>query len=300
MAVTHRFSADHLGPLAAPPALASQPSAEELDAAIVGLLELQRDAWISLATDGELRRRYGLGGVSRLDEMRFVAARSGMSRKLRIPRAGAGAAIADADELTALAAAGASYLQLDGCAYAPLLRRASREALRTAGRDPERELARLLEQDCAVLSRVRRDAAVRIAVAFHDVDDTGAAPFAFDLEPAAAERALHGLPVDRFLFDCGGVDEASDCGFLALLPAGAEAVLGMIDAAAGHLPDADDIVRRIDIAAQVIDTDRLALSPRFGLAAALAPMAPQAAWERQARVLDLLMDASSRAWGLEV
>jgi 5-methyltetrahydropteroyltriglutamate--homocysteine methyltransferase len=239
--------------------------------------------------------------VSRTDEMRFIAAWSGMPCKLRIPRAGTGAAIADAAELTALAAAGASYLQLDGCAYAPLLRRASRAALRAAGRDPERELAHLLAQDAAVLQRVRRDAAgVKIAVAFHDVADTGAAPFAADLEPAAAERVLHELPVDRFLFDCGGVDEAPDFGFLELLPAGAEAVLGMVDSAAGRLPDADDVVRRIDVAAQVIDTDRLALSPRFGLAAALAPLAPLAAWERQARVLDLLMDASSRAWGLEI
>jgi hypothetical protein len=198
--------------------------------------------------------------------------------------------------LIALMDVGVRYVQLDGSAYLPLMRKAGREALVGQGRDPDREVAERLARDRAVLDSVARPPDAKLGVCFHKVDDPRGAWFQDDLDPAAVEMVLHGLPVERFLFDCGAA-AGDDFAFLRRLPPAAEAVLCMIDADR-PLPDADAIVRRVDTAARVIDTDRFALAPRRGLSA-LPGETPQAAWDRQRGVLEFLMDAASRAWAMD-
>lgn len=310
MAVSKRFPADHLGPLVPPPEfleqLARSPgcvSNEAFDAAIDAVAKQQGDCWVSHVTDGELRRRYGSAAVDPLRELVALRRHTTMLPKVRLPRPVGGGdaplAIGRPEELLALVAEGARYLQLDGRAYAPLMQRASRDALRVRGIDPDRCIDALLALDRTVLDQLPDDSGVKVAACFHDVEDPASWVFGVDLDEAAAERVLHGLPVHRFVIDCGGCESVQDFAFLRHLPGAAEVTLGLIDVLGDELPAEDTLVRRIDAAGQVIDTDRFALSPRHGLSLLGSGRDPAEAWERQHEVLFLLMDSASRAWGID-
>lgn len=311
MAVSKRFPADHLGPLLPPPefaalvAAATGPApAEALDDAVAAVARQQGDCWVSHATDGELRRRFGApGAVDPLAELQALKRVTPMLPKLRLPRPAAAngkpAPIAQRAQLAALIDAGVRYLQLDGRAYLPLMQRGARNVLRAQGTDPDQRIAELLAADAAVLDKLVGDSGVKVAVCFHDIESAASQPFAADLDAAAAERVLHGLPVARFILDCGGCETAEDFAFLRRLPGSAEVSLGLVDALGAALPTEDELVSRIDAAAEVIDTDRFALSPRHALSLLASGRDPAEAWERQRQALYLLMDTASRAWGID-
>lgn len=307
MAICHRYPADHPGPLFPPPAfvralqeLDGDALVHALDQAVLATLEQQRDDRISLATDGELRRSFPLHGTDLVEEVRFARALTDMPVKVRVPRPVSASsyspnAIADVRTLQALIDAGANYIQLDGMAYAPLIHRRSREALAVRGTDPDRRIGALLAQDVEALLSLERDIGVKMTVCFHDVADDSVAPFGEDLDPDAARRVLYGLPVDRFMFDCGPADE-SDVSFLRLVPDDMEVVLGLIDVRSRDLPDVDTLMRRIERAAKYVDRRRLALSTRHAISAA-GSADPDECWAHQARLLALLHLASRQAWG---
>ncbi|MDE1147955.1 MAG: hypothetical protein PW843_15245 [Azospirillaceae bacterium] len=307
MAISKRFPADHHGPLLPPPGLAqawaTNPGAQLADLAdeaVVGVLKQQRDSWISVVTDGELRRRPGTA-PDVVAEARFLTGHTDLAAKIRVPReAGRGGepgAIVAPGILPALLDLSVRYIQLDGAAYGPLIHQAGRQALLAQGVDPDRRLEGLLDRDRAALRGVEDVTGVKVAVCLHDVADLTAAPFQQGLDFVAAEKVLHGLAADRFLFDCGR-DADDDFAFLGLAPAHVDLVLGLIDGQATHLPDPDELVARIDAAAAVVDTDRLSLSPRHGLYP-VAGQDPAAGWARQKAVFDLLLDGASRAWGID-
>lgn len=309
MAVSRRFPTDHHGALLPPPAffaaapgLSGTALEEAIDRAVEELLILQQDVWISLATDGELRRRYRAGGESAracdpAAEAAFIFAHGPMTPKLCLPRREGASGTADGETIRRLLEMGVRYIQIDGSAYTPLVHKAGREAIRAAGGDPDARLAEHIAADAAVLGALRPEEGVKLALCLHDRHDAATAPFAQDLDPAAAERLFHGVGANRFLFDCGRAAKG-DFAFLSLLPAEADAVLGLFDAHAAQLPDPDALVALIDGAAAVIDTDRLSLSPRHALTVG-AGGSPEAAWDRQKEVLDYLLDVATRAWGID-
>lgn len=294
MAVSKRFAADHCGPLALAPQFAGQDlTGDLLDQAVIAAIHLQRDCWFTFATDGEIRRL--AGPADPVAELQFLAAHTPWMTKIRIPRE-AGGAIASRATLEAVIAGGVSYIQLDASPYAQLMHNAGRAALAAEGGNPDELIERLLDSDNSLIAGLDTAHGVTIAAALHDVLDRRAAPFADDLNQAAAWKILHGLKLDRFLVDVGS-DPDVDFGFLSLFPEQVQIVLGLIDTRAS-LPGPDDLVERIDRAAQVVDTDRFALSPRHGFA--LEPGEdPATLWSRQRQVLDLVLEAYSRAWGID-
>lgn len=302
MAISIRCPADHHGPLVPPPDFAiraprlpAEELAPALDEACRRVIAQQEESWISVVSDGELRRRF-LPGSAKLDvEASFLVGNTDLRTKVRVPRQ-EGAAL-DGGLLAKLIDLGVGYLQLDGSIYSPLLRKTERSALRAQGQDPDALLTELLERDREGLAHLRSNEQFKLAIAWHDPMNLASVPFGEDLDFAAAEALFHALPVARHCFDCGP-DPTSDLSFLRLLPDQTEAVLGMIDVTGPDLVDADEIVARIDQAAEAIDTDRLSLSPRHGLKAELLGD-PKAAWEFQGKLLYLLLDASSRAWGID-
>ena len=294
MAVSKRFPTDHHGPLLPPPDFAgaiatlSGPALHEaIDAARRQLLVLQQDAWISLASDGELMRRFA-GRIDPLAEARFAAANSPAAPKVRLPATPAGAPMTDTATLRGLLQAGARYIQLDGSGYAPLLRK---------GAQAGEELKRRIAADAAVLAPLELEDGIKIAVCLHDPGDLASRPFAENLDQGAAETLFHTLGANRYIFDCG-TDARRDFGFLSLLPESAGAALGLFDAGAAALPDPEALVAEIDRAGRIIDTNRLAVIPRHSLAQAIE-MAPAAAWDRQKHVLDYILDVATRAWGID-
>lgn len=299
MAVSKRCPADHNGPLIPHPSFAEAFAAgtlagDDLDKAIVRLIELQQDSWVSVVTDGELRRTAML--FDPVAEARFLAANTDLCIKVRAPHAGA-RGIADPCQIENLLKAGANYVQFDGSAYAPLIGKQSRAALKANGTDPDAEIARLLALDAAVFKGTPRSEDVKFAVAFHDVTDLSTKGFAHDIDLDAAASVLEGLPVSRFIIDCGP-EETPDFSFLSIMPEDAMVVLGLVDGNAAKAPDAKSVFEKIDAASRVLDTDRFALSTRHGFYRRPDEDA-QAAWDRQAKMLTLLLDASSRAWGID-
>jgi methionine synthase II (cobalamin-independent) len=236
-------------------------------------------------------------------EAQAVVRQTPQAVKVRVPRQAT-----TTQTLEGLMELGVRYIQLDGAAYAPLLHKASRAALAQPGASADDQLQTLLAQDTALLKALQRKPGVKLAMAFHDVTQVAPQGFAADLDEAATERVFQALTLDRFIFDAGpdaapgGAGAPRDYGFLRLLPADVQVVLGLIDVSTRTLPDPDDLVREIDTAAEVIDTDRLALAPRHALTVAstlATDEEAEAAWRYQGEVMELLLDASSRAWGID-
>lgn len=299
MASGRRFACDQTGSLVAPPWLPARASTADLDVALAELLTLQRDCWLGLATDGQLWRLVD-DAPPLVERVRRAAGLSPLPLKVALPADPSDGGLVDEVLVRTVLEAGASYVQLDGRAYWALMHGATRRAMQSTGLDPDRLMALRLERDRARLIALPRDERTKLAVCFHDPEDPAAPPFAVDLDADAARTVLHGLPVDRYHFDAGGPQgRAAGYGFLALAPEAAEVALGLIDAGAPNLPHADELVAQLDLAARVIDADRLSLCPRHGLGT-LASIGPEAAWTRQRDVLELLMDAASRAWGLDL
>ncbi len=291
MAISTRCLTDHHGPLIPPPAFqdAGAPlTGKALEDAVRELVTLLSDHWISVVTDGELAR--GGSSADPVAEVRRLAALTDGRVKVRVPRASATTMI-EAHTLKSLLDAGCGYLQLDGAAYAPLLKKSARGA----GKDAQIEV--MLAADAAVLGQFNVEPdAVKIAVCFHDPADLSSRPFADDLDLDATARVLRGLKVNRFIFDCGS--GTPDYGFLKLLPGDTQAALCLVDGNADQPEDADSVLQRILPATKVIDTDRLALGMRHGFYRRPG-QDPHEAWARQSKVLTLLLDASSRAWGID-
>ncbi|MBL4811487.1 MAG: hypothetical protein JKX69_03815 [Rhodobacteraceae bacterium] len=95
------------------------------------------------------------------------------------------------------------------------------------------------------------------------------------------------LAADRYIF---AINAGDDVSALAKLPEDSIAVLGLIDPAGGQ--SNDDILDLIDVAAEVLDQERLALTVRDGFDAVHA--------DSQQKVLYQLAEVSDIFWGLAV
>lgn len=303
MAVSTRCLTDHHGPLIAPQVFATLAKTLEGDAleeakkqAIVELAELQQDNWISVVTDGELNR-IGSSSIDAISEAKYLKSQTDLLVKIRLPRFSE-SVMADKASIVSLLDLGVGYIQLDGAAYAPLIHKAEREFIKSQGGDPDRLLAEMLEADNEVLkSIILPNEDIKIAVCFHDISDLNGEDFADDLDKESAEKLLNELAIKRFIFDCG-VSDQPDFSFLTLLPEDCEVVLCLLDGNVEDIADPDDILDKILQASKIIDTDRFALATRHGFYAR-EDMTPKAAWEHQEEVLTILMDAASRAWGID-
>src|SRR5690606_4965307 len=82
---------------------------------------------------------------------------------------------------------------------------------------------------------------------------------------AMAEKLFGELRCDRLLLE---YDDARSGGFepLRFVPADRAVGLGLVSTKRAELESRDEILRRIEEAAQFVDVDRLALSPQCGFA----------------------------------
>jgi 5-methyltetrahydropteroyltriglutamate--homocysteine methyltransferase len=80
-----------------------------------------------------------------------------------------------------------------------------------------------------------------------------------------AERLFATVAVDRFLLEYDD-ERAGDFGPLRFMPDSKNVVLGLVTSKSPTLESPDQLRRRVDEAAKLIDLDRLALSPQCGFA----------------------------------
>jgi methionine synthase II (cobalamin-independent) len=176
-----------------------------------------------------------------------------------------------AAEVTDLFDHGVAVVQLNAAAYADHL-------------DDPAALTPLLELDRALLAGVRRPDGARLGLR---VGKPGAPP---RWSKGPALEAILALPADRFLLDIG--PDAQDFDFLSAAPPGPLIVLGLVEATQAPTPEPDAVMAQIDRAAEAIDGERLALSPRGGFTRASG-----VTWDDQRRTLEFLADVATRWWG---
>ncbi|MQY27643.1 uroporphyrinogen decarboxylase/cobalamine-independent methonine synthase family protein [Nocardia aurantia] len=117
------------------------------------------------------------------------------------------------------------------------------------------------------------------------------------VDKAVAERLFAELPVDRWVLPYhAGTDAETD--LLRAVPADRDACLGIVDAENPELEDVDDIMRRIDIAADLKDVEDLAVSPNRGFADVAAT--PRLTAEEQRRKLIHVETIARMTWGNEL
>jgi 5-methyltetrahydropteroyltriglutamate--homocysteine methyltransferase len=195
------------------------------------------------------------------------------------------------DELRSLAAAGATYVQMDDTNLAYLCDEKMREAALVRGDDPNE----LPHRYASFINRVVAQKPTGMTLAVHlcrgNFKSTWAAQGGY--EPVA-EALLSEMNVDAYFLE---YDDARSGDFkpLRFLPKGKTVVLGLISTKLGALENKDAIKRRIDEAAKYVPLDQLALSPQCGFSSTFH--GNDIAVEAQRAKLRLVLEIADEVWG---
>ncbi|MBL7518176.1 methionine synthase, partial [Frankia sp. CNm7] len=167
------------------------------------------------------------------------------------------------DEIAALAADGVRYVLLTNPAYGFLLTQPGRAQAAELGLDADAVVERMLATDGEVLAGLEAPAEFRVGL---DVTTAGAAsgPYA----AAAVTAFLSRLPFGRLCVEFGR--DGARRFPLAAVPAGLVLSLGVVDVSDPGLEDVDELVGRIDAAAETVDIDDIAISTNGGFHASPA------------------------------
>jgi len=195
------------------------------------------------------------------------------------------------DELRSLAAAGATYVQMDDTNLAYLCDERMREGARQRGDDPDE----LPHRYAGFINRVVAQKPPGMTLAVHlcrgNFKSTWAAQGGY--EPVA-EALLSEMDVDAYFLE---YDDARSGDFrpLRFLPKGKTVVLGLVTTKLGQLESKDDLKRRIDEAARFVPLEQLCLSPQCGFSSTVH--GNDIAVEAQRAKLRLVVETAHEVWG---
>jgi 5-methyltetrahydropteroyltriglutamate--homocysteine methyltransferase len=197
------------------------------------------------------------------------------------------------EELRALAADGASYLQFDE-GFTAYVDETWRAKVAAEGRSVEEQLAKDIAADNRCYDALRDRGVTRAMHLCRGsriswVDGKGSYDW-------LAERLLDELHVDRFLLE---YDTAHIGGFepLRFLPKGKVVVLGLVSSKKPQLEDRDALLRRIDEAAKVVPVEQLAISTQCGFQGAADRDGAHMSIDQERRKLELVVEVARRVWG---
>jgi 5-methyltetrahydropteroyltriglutamate--homocysteine methyltransferase len=196
------------------------------------------------------------------------------------------------NEVAALVADGVPYIQLDNPRYTRLIDQGAREEFRANGIDPDRELDEMIETDNACIDGLDRSDCV---FGIHLCRGNSRSRWNYEGSyEEIAEKIFHTLAFDTLLLE---YDDDRSGGFepLRFVPQDKVVVLGLITTKEPRLERREDVVRRIEEAAQHVPLERLALSPQCGFASTTA--GNQLTEDDQRRKLELLVDVAEHVWG---
>ncbi len=195
-----------------------------------------------------------------------------------------------ADEARALVAEGVPYIHLDAPTYTHWADDTLKAGYREAGFDLDTFLDDAIAAENAILDAVGDRATSAVHLCRGNSVGRWLAEGGYD---AMAEKLFGELRCDRLLLE---YDDARSGGFapLRFVPADRMVVLGLVTTKHGALESRDELLRRIDEAAQVVDVDRLALSPQCGFASSGAgnPITEDEQW----RKLELVAAVADEVW----
>ena len=194
-------------------------------------------------------------------------------------------------EMHALVDEGVAYIQLDE-GFTGYVGEEWRERLRCEGVDPDQALAAAIAAENACYAALPRE---QVALAIHIC--RGNSKSRWSLSGGydwLAEQVFPSLNVDRFLLE---YDSKRAGGFepLRFVPKGKTVVLGLVSTKHGQVEKQDDLLRRVEEAAQYVPYEQLALSPQCGFASvAEGNLLSQ---DDQRRKLELVVETTRKVWG---
>jgi 5-methyltetrahydropteroyltriglutamate--homocysteine methyltransferase len=156
--------------------------------------------------------------------------------------------------------AGVEHVQFDFPVYPMLVDGSWHERIAAQGETPESLLDKALAADAKMVGGLPS----HVTTALHLCRGNQIRFFSGSLEPIA-ERVF-GLPYDRFLVEWHDVVEDGPYDPIRFVAAPKVLVLGLISTKTPDVEAEDDIVRRIESAAQLLDLSQLAISPQCGFA----------------------------------
>ena len=194
-------------------------------------------------------------------------------------------------ELSALAAAGCTYVQIDETAFAKFGDPKVQATLAARGED----WSAVIDRYIAITNRVLAGAPPEMRIGMHLCRGNRAGQFhAEGSYDAVAERLFNALDIGFFFLEYDS-PRAGDFSALRLVPAAKHVILGLVSTKSGVLESRDALRRRIDDAGRVIDLDRLALSPQCGFASSDSGN-PLTEAEQEAK-LRLIVETATAVWG---
>jgi 5-methyltetrahydropteroyltriglutamate--homocysteine methyltransferase len=193
-------------------------------------------------------------------------------------------------EIAALVELGARYIQLDSPRYTYASSEEGRDRLRALGIDPEPWLAEMIDFDNQLIAGFPG-----VTFGLHLCRGNHRSLWAVEggYDPIA-ERLFNDLRVDRFLLEYD-TPRAGTFAPLRHVPADRIVVLGLISTKEARVESREEILARIDEAAQYAPLERLALSPQCGFASTLP--GNLLGEDEQWRKLELVGSIAREVWG---
>jgi 5-methyltetrahydropteroyltriglutamate--homocysteine methyltransferase len=265
--------------------------------------------YLTPVVTGKLRRMRGIA----TDEFTFVKALASRTVKVTLPspcsqhyfrwREGVSErAYPDPDEffadvarvyqqeLTALAALGATYVQFDDVSLPLLCDAQLREGFKARGYDPDTMLGKYI----AVVNESLRNQPASLTIGMHLCRGNnqgkwiGEGGYEF-----VAEQMFNRLQIDAFFLEYDS-PRAGSFAPLQYVPRDKTVVLGLVSTKSPVLESADDLCRRIDEASRFVPLERLALSPQCGFAST-APGNPLTSADQEKK-LRLVVEVADKVW----
>jgi 5-methyltetrahydropteroyltriglutamate--homocysteine methyltransferase len=247
-------------------------------------------------------------------DFEYLQARTGLIPKITIPgpcalhfRGGDAAVLAHAyrdldqfwgdtidafgKELTALAAAGCRYVQIDETAFAKFGDPDVQAALKTRGDD----WSTLIDKYIEVTNRVLKLAPATLSIGMHLCRGNRGGQWhsegSYDL---VADRLFNALDIPFYFLEYETA-RAGTFAPLRLVPAHKSVVLGLVSTKTAEVEHKDALRKRLDEATRFVALDRLAVSPQCGFASVDTgnPISP----EIQERKLALVVELAHDVWG---
>jgi 5-methyltetrahydropteroyltriglutamate--homocysteine methyltransferase len=188
-------------------------------------------------------------------------------------------------------AQGTRYIQFDFPAYPLLADEVWSGRLKGMGVDLDEMLALSLEADRQILDGLPTD----VHYGMHICRGNWRSRWMFtgSLEPFA--EAVFALPYDTFLVEWEDTTREGDYSSLRHVPPGPVVAMGIVSSKSNEVESQDDVLRRMDEAAQHLDLGQLALAPQcgFGSAAEGNELDDETQW----RKLELIGRVADRLWG---
>ncbi len=293
---------------------------------IVDAIRLQEQAGLDTITDGEFRRvAWSTGFVSALNGLEsrqsifefrdaadnsqrwdtcFASGRLGRSHAITLeefdfvrrhtrwtPKVTMPLIQIYRDELAELAAAGATYVQIDEVPQAMLCDEIVRAKVRQHGEDPERLLGLYIDAVNGILEKRPPRMTIGMHLCRGNLRGQWMAAGGYE---AIAERLFNDLKVDGFFLEYD-TPRAGDFSPLRMMPKDKFVRLGLVSSKTPVLEDKDQLKRRIDQAAKFAPLENLGISPQCGFASTVGGN-PLTLDDEKAK-LNLVVEVARELWG---